>query len=108
MTASLEPPSVASLRRWGDERLRRIRTEGLPFPRRGFLRTAIVVLCLLAALFAAAVYVAVGDNQDAVTSVGEEGAAGIRAAQRIKSDLAELDLVVTDTLLSRAAPADGL
>jgi hypothetical protein len=71
--------------------------------RRASVWALMVASCLAVVLAAVAVRVALADQERAVTTVGQNDTAGIRAAQRVKSDLAEMDLIVTQELLRPTA-----
>jgi hypothetical protein len=67
-----------------------------------------LVSCLAVVATAVTVHVAVADHERAVTTVGQDDTAGIRAAQRVRSDLAEMDLIVTEELLRPRAERGAL
>jgi len=78
------------------------------FTRSVQIRVAMVVTALAIVFFAVSVHQAVTDAQKTVTAVGQDDTAGIQAAQRIKSDLAEMDLITTQELLKPTADKGSL
>ncbi len=76
--------------------------------RRVLTAVAMVVVCVAVVVFAVVVRVALANATTAVTTVGQNDTAGIRAAQRVRSDLAEIDLLTTQELLAPTATKGDL